>query len=204
MRDFEMEFIAKRNQLILKYGEDVIKVPGYKGSALGMIRGSFAEFSDSLSFEEQMLKFESYETSTNISPLTKVQEQFVFNRYCEIIIEGKNSKGIQAKQTLKDKIEYIKNLGYTLSLTSMGETKLETGQTKNEVCSDLFDLYILEYGLYNQNSNHPIFLNAIIDGNVTPEKNNISEPQKKSSEKGGCLGVVLIMFIIIVSLIALV
>jgi len=203
MRDFEMEFIAKRNHLILKYGDDVIKVPAYKGAALGMIRGSFAEFSENLSFEEQMLKFESYETSKNLSPLTKLQEQFVFNRFCEIIIEGKDSKGIQSKPTLNDKIEYIKNLGYTLSLTSMGETTLETGQTKNEVCDDLFDLYILEYGLYNQNPNHPIFLNAIIDGNVTPEKNNINEPQTKASDKGGCLGVILVMVILVVSLIAL-
>lgn len=127
-----------------------------------------------------------------------VSEQI--DRYSEIVKENKDSSYFNSStnKTIDDKISAAETLGLVAS--GMTDKKTTTGHTISELVTDLHNLYILQYKLYRQNPQHPIFLNAILESSDFPK----TTPQPVSgsgANKGGCMGVVLFFVVLIASII---
>lgn len=201
MRDFEIEFISKQNQLILKYGEKEIKTIGYKAAAIQILETAFQKFPDSFSFEEEMSQLEAngLELPKIRVEISKFKQEFLFNRFSEIVNENPDHKFINKENDINKKVIAVEGIGLTVSRMLSSSNLKE--QINFEVIFDLYNLYILQYGLYNQNPTHPIFLNAIIQGNKNIESNDALDNKKSESGNTGCLGFVLVMLLCLITLI---
>lgn len=155
------------------------------------------------SFEEEMRIFPNlnYEGPLN-DELSDIQNQFLNNRYLEIIKENRdheyfNTAGLK---TVEDKISAAKALGRA-EYTDQGK-KVSTGQTNMDLALDLFKLYGFQYFLYRENPQHPIFLNAVPENIFTEQPNEQQGPRTQPAAKtGGCLGAILFFVLIVTAFI---
>jgi nicotinic acid mononucleotide adenylyltransferase len=206
MQDFETEFLGLRNSFLVKYGEQVFKTPSYKGLGILMMVANFRQIPNSASFEDEINHLQNALDNMETPPvkewLNETQEAFRINRLSEVVKECINTTlfNSETTQTNEGKIMMVETLG--MAATGMIEKTLSSGHTVNELVQDHLRLYISQYKLYRQNPEHPIFLNAELEKNVTPRIN--TPTQKSQSSKGGCLGVTLFLFALIVSIIILV
>ena len=201
MRDFEMEFISKRNELILKYGENEIKIPANKSAALLLFTEAFKKLPDNISFEDEISELQGHvlELPNIRDQISILQQKFLFNRFCEIVIENKKSKFINEENDIEKKIINVQGIGLTAAV--MKESKINTGHIRSELILDLYDLYIFQYGLYIQNPSHPIFLNAVIENKIDRNSKEILIQENHNSGKSGCLNFVLILILFVIILI---
>lgn len=206
MEDFENEYLLFRNDLILKYGEPLLKRGGYKSAGILMISAMFKCVPKNATFEEEISILQNVGDNINKPQIKEewnnVQRSFRNNRYSEIVKDNKDDKFFKSpnNKSIDDKILDVETLG--LITSRMLDTRITTGQTVGDLVIDLYKLYFYQYKLYRQNPQHPIFINAVFDSSfneaASPEK---QPPPQTSTGKGGCLSVLLFLILSAVTLI---
>ena len=207
MEDYEGYYLLFYNELILKYGEPLVKRGAYKSAGILMISAMFKHVPNNASFDQEIGILQDVGNNINKPQIkndwSDRQKNFRNNRYSEIVRENKDEQILNNKKdnSTQDKISSVEALG--IITAGMLDKTFTSGQTVGDLVKDLYKLYVYQYKLYIHNPQHPIFINAVLDYSVNEQvSHKQNHPPQASNTKKGCLGVLFILLSIFLLILA--
>lgn len=178
------QYEQNKLDFINKYDASSFNSLPHKSGALLMLGATMQRIPAELTFSEEMNQLKMVgkimEEKRPIlhEQLNDFQEEFILNRKIDIIKKNENSPLIRNKINLKEKVLSCDTMAMmSINMISNGQV-IKDELTVKELSSDLYDIVLLEYQLYKENSSDSLF-------DAGREKVNLSSPTQATVSSSG-------------------